>query len=266
MLTQEQWDALPAEEQVKRQAEKPSAEEDMVVIGGQKRPLKNFIAEITRKVKEDVIAETRNNNPTPPPPKQPDNTDWRRNIASRAEKEMEETGSIVPVNTILDLINQGTSYHVNQFSTANKNAQKVIKETRKELKTTYKDYSEYEDRFDEILDGIEPQNVSKEGLKIIFNSLRGEKLDELLKKERERGSKEAEEGKTIIGDVSSGSGSSSGTSSSGKLTIDQESEMSDMGFESKEDYLGRLIKYREIAKRRGAKNIPALLSEKFTFN
>ena len=266
-LTVEQWEALSTEEKEARAAEKPSSssevKDDVVIIGGKPRPLKNFVEEITRKVKEDVMAgiNTRPAEPT----RQPDNTDWRKRVAQQAEKEMEETGSIVPVNTILDLINQGTNYHLNQFSTANKTAQKVIKETRKELKSSYKDYSDYEDEFDGIVENIEPQNVSKEGLKIIFQSLRGNKLDELLGKAREAGAKGAEEEKRILGDIASGNASHS-SKPSGKLTAEQREEMTDMGFESEEDYSGRLKKYQDIAKRKSAKNTPQTLSERLVYS
>ena len=265
MLTVEEWNALSVEEKATRAEEKPQ-EEDVILIGGKPRPLKNFIEEITRKTRESVLAEINANRPVPA--KQPDanaNNDWRKQVAAAAEREMEETGSIVPVNTILNLISQGNNYQMSQINMNNKNAQKIIKEAKKELKSSYKDYVDYEDRFDELLDGIEPQNVSKEGLKIIFNSLRGERLDELVAKAKEKGTSDAEAGKRVIGDVESVGGSSSAGNKSTKLNTAQKEEMLDMGFEDEGDYLGRLNKYRDIGKRRNAKNVPNLLSEKFIF-
>lgn len=267
MLTVEEWNALSEEEKTTRQSEKPQEnQEDMILIGGKPRPLKNFVEEITRKTRESVLAEINANKPNPV--RQPDanaNNDWRKNIAAAAEREMEETGSIVPVNTILGLIAQGTNYQMSQINLNNKNAQKIIKEAKKELKTSCKDYADYEDRFDELLEDVEPQNVSKAGLKLIFNSLRGERQDELIAKAKEKGADDAEAGKKIIGDVESGGGGSSSGNKSTKLTVAQKEEMSDMGFEDEESYLGRLKKYQDIGKRRNAKNVPNLLSERLVF-
>ena len=113
------------------------------------------------------------------------------------------------------------------------------------------------------MEGIEPQNVSKEGIKIIFNSLRGKKLDEILQKEREAAKERAEKNPTVIGDLARGS-ASAGAKKTG-LTAEQKKEMSDYGFDTEEDYLGRLKKYQAVAKRNGAKNTPQLLSERLIY-
>lgn len=266
MLTQEQWDALTPEEQEKRQSEKPSpapeVKEDVVIINGVARPLKNFIAEISRKTKEDVLAEI-NAQPPKPTPAPVAQGDWQKQIATMAEREMEETGNMLPVNTILTLINQGTQHHIKNYTTTTNQANKVIKETKKELKSAYKDYGDYEDEFEEIIETIEPQNVSKDGLKIIFNSLRGKKLDDILKREREEAARKAEENPIVIGDLARGS--AGGGNKPMKLTAEQQKEMSDMGFETEEDYTGRLKKYQSVAKKNGAKNTPQLLSERLTY-
>src|SRR3990167_9785420 len=89
----------------------PEVKEDVVIIGGVARPLKNFMAEISRKTKEEVMEEIKR---TTPPPSQPvlqpvSQSDWNKQVVAMAEREMEETGSIVPVNTMLNLIAQGTT-------------------------------------------------------------------------------------------------------------------------------------------------------------
>lgn len=272
-LTQEQWDALAPEEQEKRQDEKPSAslpevKEDVVVIDGKPRPLKNFIAEMTRKVKEEVLKEVPKPDALPKPdaPK-PDapKGDFQKKVLKMAEDEMAESGSVIPINTILSLISQGTNYHITQHSQQTKASRKVIKETKKELKAQYKNFADYEDEFDEIVDTITPQNISKEGLKIVYNSLRGKNLDEILKKEREAATKKAEEDKEIIGDLSKPTEKTTLKPTTIKLSQEQMDEMKNMGFETEADYIGRLNKFREVAKRRNAKNVPNLLSERLNF-
>jgi hypothetical protein len=266
MLKQEEWDALSPEEQTARASEKPversgEQKEDMVIIDGKPRPLKNFMAELSRKTKDEVMAEI-NANKKPDPvvntQQAPDNL--LKRINEMAEEEMTRTGSLLPVGTVLNLINKGVEYQLGERSKTTKNAQKMIKDTKKELKSLFKDYSDYSDRFDEICDDIEPQNISKDGLKLIFNALRGEKTDDLVKKAKEDAQKEAEEGKVIIGEVSSGS-SGAPISKSTKLSTDQKKEALDMGFDSEEDYLGRLNKKREVFKKKGYKNVPNLMSE-----
>jgi hypothetical protein len=267
-LTVEEWGKLSEAEQTTRQAEKPQElQDDMVIVGGKPRPLRNLLEEVARKTRESVLAEinaSKKPELQPKPSVQSDNSDWRRQIASAAEREMEETGSIVPVNTMLDLIGKATGYHMSQFTTNAKNAQKIIKEAKKELRATYKDYSEYEDKFDDLLEGIEPQNVSKEGLKIIFNSLRGENLDAIVAKAREKAAEEAESGKKIVGDIDTGGGSSKSGSKT-TLTAEQQQQMKDMGFEDEASYLGRVKHYQEVAKSRNAKNVPTLLAEKLLY-
>lgn len=266
-ITQEEWGKLTPEEQETRMDEKPEetppassapeVKEDVVVIGGKERPLKNFMAEITRKVKdevtEEVLASTKKETPKPT-----NNQDYQKQILSMAEREMEETGSMLPVNTILTLISQGAGYHVKTASAANK----TVKTTKRELKKEYKDFGDYEDEFDDIVESVEPQNVSKEGLKIIFNSVRGKKTDEIINKRVEEGIKKGLEDKKILGTLDTPSTSTITPKFSGKLTPAQEEEMKDMGFETPADYMGRLKKYQEIAKRKNAKNTPILLSER----
>ncbi len=268
MLTQEQWDVLPAEEQAERQAEKPSSEsevkEDFVMINGQKRPLKNFLAENNRKMKEEILQEVNASRPAPPAPPQPEGN-WQKQIAQAAQREMEETGEIVPVNTILNLVSRASQYQFMEHSKIVKNAQKITKEVKSELKGQYKDYRDYEDEFENILDGIDPQQISKEGLRIVFNSLRGQKIDEIVKQKEEAAVKKATEERKIIGEITPSLSSSAGGKKE-KMSPAQSKEMKDMGFDTEQDYLGRLEKKRQVAKSRGSLNIPDLISESLVFS
>jgi len=268
MLTQQEWDVLSPEEQTKRQSEKPASpapevKEDVVIIDGKPRPLKNYLSEITRKVTEDVRRDLTPASPQPAVEKAT-STDFTKQILLDAEREMEETGQVVPVNTILRLISQGSQYHIREAMGSSKSAQKMVKEVRKELKSQYKDFGEYEDEFDEIVDNIEPKFVTKDGLKIVFDSLRGKRLDVIIKKKEEAATKKAEEERRIIGDTSEGTAAASKPKSV-KLTEEQAKEMKDMGFETEEDYLGRLEKKRAVAKKQGAKNVPETIAERFVF-
>jgi hypothetical protein len=274
MLTAEEWKTLSPEEQQNRSGEKPQEEikEDMVIIDGKPRPLKNFIAEITRKVKDDVSAEI-NANKSQEQKKEvpPTEQDWRKRIIASATREMEESGEIVPVQTILDIVNQGIGYHIGQYAKTNKQASKIIKDTKAEIRKDCKEkgiaYDDYSDDFENILDDIEPQNVSAYGLKIIFNSVIGKKTPELIKKVQEDASRKSEEGgrRIVGGELAEGSGKPAESGGASKLTAEQKEEMLDMGFESEVDYIGRLGKYRDIAKKKGAKNTPNLISERFIF-
>ena len=261
MLTQAEWDVLAPEEQEARQAEKPSSasegKEDVVIIDGKPRPLKNFIAEISRKVKDEVMEEVAKK-PAPTPSALP--TDWMKRIDESAEKELAETGGIMPTKTIISVIGQGIQYQIN----LKKASDKILKETKKELKATYKDFSDFEDSFDEATTDIEPQYMSKEGLKIIFKSLRGDKMDEMEKKLRKEITEEVLADKKIIGDTGS-PGKVSAPTKGIKLTPDQEKEKENMGYENSEDYLAQLEKKRQTAKSRGAKNTPQLIYEQLVF-
>ena len=181
-----------------------------------------------------------------------------------AEKEMEETGSIVPVNTILNLIAQGTTYHLGEHNKTVKNAQKTLKDVRKELKGQYKDFGDYAEEFDAIIEDIDPRQISKDGLKIVFDSVRGKRLDDILKKRDEEAAKKSDDTK-IIGEVGKASAMVSAVAKTKNLTNGQKKEMSDMGFETEEDYFGRLEKKRQIAKSKGAKNVPDTISEFLKF-
>ena len=236
--------------------------EDFVTIGGVKRPLKNFMAEISRKTKEEVMEEIRRTTPASAQPVS--QSDWNKQVVAMAEKEMEETGSIVPVNTILNLIAQGTTYHLGEHNKTLKNAQKTLKDVRKELKGQYKDFGDYADEFDAIIEDIDPRQISKDGLKIVFDSLRGKRLDDILKKRDEEAAKKPDDTK-ILGEVGRVSAMVSTGVKTKNLTSEQKKEMMDMGFETEEDYLGRLEKRRQIAKSKGTKNIPDTLSELFKF-
>jgi len=240
--------------------------EDVVIIDGKPRPLKNFMAETARKIREDVVSELEAKQPEPQsqdPQSQPAGGDWMKDLSSQAEREMEETGSLIPVKTITNLIAQGTNFHLNEFNKSNKKAQKIIKDTKRDLRSQYKNFKDYEEEFDVILEDIDPRTVSKEGITILFNSIRGKHLDDILEKQKEDSANKGKE--KVIGAIDSTPGSQPQDKGKAKLSQEQIREMTAMAFESEEDYMGRLDKVREIAKRKGAKNVPYLIAERLEF-
>lgn len=250
-------------ETVENSSSASEVKEDVVIIDGKPRPLKNFVSELQRKVKEDILKEIKPpaDEPKPVQPSQPSQpVDYRKQITAMAEREMEETGSIVPVNTILSLINQGTTYGISEYAKRTKNAQQTIKKVRKDLRDKYKDFNDYAEEFDAIVEDIDPGQISKEGLGIIFDSLRGKNIDKILEK-----TKTVAEEPKIIGEPGKPSSMVSTGPKTTKLTDSQKQEMKSMGFDLEEDYLGRLETKRRIAKQKGAKNIPELLSDLLQF-
>ena len=251
-------------EVIEKTSSSSEVKEDVVIIDGKPRPLKNFMAERERKIEQDVIDRlSRESRPVRAEPKASDQSDsknWQKEIVRAAEREMEETGSIIPVNTMLNLVGQGVRYQLQEHTKTAKNAQTVIKEVKKNLKSEYKDYSDFSDEFEDIVDTIDPNNVSKEGLKIIFNSLRGQRMDDIMKKREEAAVKKAGEDRKIVGEVTVGTSTFSSRKSE-KLNSEQLKEMDSMGFDSEEDYFGRLEKKRSVAKSKGAKNVPQTISE-----
>ena len=261
-LTTEEWIKLTPEEQEARTDEKPEetplppeVKEDVVTFAdGSTRPLKNLIGEITRKVKEEMRREAPppREEPKTPPPK----TDFIQRITTQAEDEMTRTGSTFPVNTILGLISDASRYHVSSGYSTLKKSNKVIKSTKRELKKQYKDFGDYEDEFDDKIDEADPSQITSEGLKLVFNAIRGSKMDEIITKIK---TPPKEPTKIVGPSVGTGTGAAKGKV---KLTPEQEKEMKDMGFDTEEDYLGRLHKYQDLARKKGLKVIPSLISER----
>lgn len=266
MLTQEEWDSLTPEEQGQKEAEKPvtptpGVDDDIVIIGGKPRPLQNFVSEIVRKTKEEVIREVGNRQleQIPPPRPAQSSEDYMGNVLKQAEDEMSRTGRSVPLETILGLIAQGSQYHIRNTVTSMRQAAKTVQETVKSLKGKYRDYKEYEDEFRDAVDNINSDLVSQQGLEMLFNSIRGAKLDDKLAKIEEANRKRAEKDEKIVG-PSSGSGTGAGGSKP-TLNENQKKEFISMGLDTEDEYTGLLQKRQARAKAEGWKVIPQTLSE-----
>lgn len=239
--------------------------DDVVIIGGKERPLKNFISEIQRKTEESVLQKLRGeqdnyHRPEEPKPVSYDSKDnYLSKIVQDAEDEMVRTGRTVPIETIIGLITSGSQYHVNNTVTVLKNSEKAIKTAKKSLREQHKDYKEYEDEFDTILENIDPKLVNVQSLERLFNSIRGERIGKTLIKQEEDRKKKIEKEEEIVG-PSKGSGLSKPKKET--LTSTQIEEMIDLGFDEEDDYLERLKKRQERAKIEKWKTIPQTLGEK----
>ena len=265
MLTVERWNALSDEERQERVDEMPEelkttppqvAKESVVIIDGKEIPLKNVIGEAVRKAVERTKAEILASAPLPTP--QPINLGGEeplKRVMEDAEREMAETGSTFPVKTVLRLIGEGSRYHIKETTDSIKKSTKILKETKRTLRKEYKDFGDYEDEFDEIVDNATPDQITPTGLKMVFEAIRGRKLDEKL---RDLQGKPPEE--PIIG-PSAGSGGGAGKPPKEKLTDAQKKEMAIMNFETEDAYLNVLKPRQQRAKDMGLKKIPQTIGE-----
>lgn len=250
------------QEEASKSSSASEVKEDVVIIDGKARPLKNYMAEASRKIKDDILNEVRSQQQVQQPVRQQvSDQDWTKQLQLEAEREMEETGSLVPVRTVANMATRIAQYQLGEFQKSNKNAQKTIKDSKRELKGQYKDFSKHEEELDEMLESIDPQTITKEGVIILFNSLRGRKIDDLMAAREKEILQDAEENRKVIGATGNIPGSQNSRVSE-KLTAEQIQEMNSMGFETEEDYIGRLNKIRDIAKRQGAKNVLNLISDR----
>ena len=265
-MTKEEWDSLTAEEQATRVSEKPSSvsdvKDDVVIINGKPRPLKNYHAEMSQKIKDDIMRELKPQQ-QPVQANQPNGQDYARIIQNAMEREMAETGGSIPVNTVLNLIEQATIHKVNQYHQTRRQAEDVIDETLEELEAN-KDYPEVSKKLKSAIKRLDPSNVSREAIYLIFNSLRGEMSEDIAKKRADEAVKGAEANKRILGEPSGSTGGASGGSRSVKLTEEQQQDMEDHGMEE-EAYSKALKHKQEKAKERGAKNVPKTLYERLIF-
>ena len=259
-LTWEEWNELSAEEKEERVEEKPDGTDPLVGgyyvdEAGKKRPLKNLIGEVTRKVTEDI---KRDLNAAPRPDARPNrDTDILSQIQARGEEEMVRTGRTFPIETVIDLINRGASNIATITQQSVAKANKIIKEAKRELRKKYKDFDTYEDEFDDAANDIHPTKISLEGLVFVFKSILGDHVEEREAAAEKRG-KESGSGK-IIGPAD-GSGGGKTRDDKSKLTAEQQKEATEMGL-TDEEYLITLKKRQDNAKAQGCTILPQTMSE-----
>ena len=265
MLTVAEWNALSTEDKETRKEEMPeelrkkddrsfqniAAEERRKREAAEKRATE--LEEENAAFKENLNNPYRRNNDNP--------SDQFSKISQMAEDEMVRTGRTVPVETIVKMINQGAMHIAGQMHQTQTQANSIRRKAKQNLRSKYKDFSKYEDEFDEAMDSLNPKNVSEEGLEIIFNSIRGKHSDELEKEIEERIKKKYEASNPQIVGPDAGQGTGNRSSASTKLTTAQQKEMLDMNIDSEDTYLNLLKRKQERAKVIGSKKTPQLLSE-----
>jgi hypothetical protein len=130
------------------------------------------------------------------------------------------------------------------------NARKLIKETSRDLQKRYKDdFAELRDEFESALDDAPPGGLSKDGIEMVFQSLRASYLEKKVEEIKAKSAASAPASPTIIGPTSP-SAAPVTTGGSSKMTEDQREEMDNLGL-SEEAYLRTIKQRRENAKKQG---------------
>ena len=241
--------------------------EDMVIIGGKERPLKNYEAELRRKTEEgketmrkefDAKLLSLQQQTT-----QPQQT-WYDVVQQRAEQEMALTGKTVPVQTILELAD---SLYQRNISSTLKNRETADKEIRNFKRSIKKDpdFSDIEDDFDVLVEQLRPEQINAPTLEVILNSVRGKRSQEIVRRAKEEGKQEALKETQILGGQPTET-TTVVTKPSVSLTPEQQAELVIMNQENtmewtEQEYKDALLKKQNRFKAAGAKNIPQLMSD-----
>jgi hypothetical protein len=116
-----------------------------------------------------------------------------------------------------------------------------------------------------LVDNLQPNQINTATLEVILNSVRGKRVNELVKAAEARGRQGAEKDTQILGAPveTSGGGSAPKTS----LTSDQMAELAEMNKENtmewtEAEYIQALSKKQNLFQAQGAKSKPELLKDK----
>jgi hypothetical protein len=246
-------------------AGEPAVKEDVVIIGGKERPLKNYEAELRRKAdeeKERYKQELEQKIASQQPPQQTQQS-WYDMVQQRAEQEMAMTGKAVPLQTILEVANSLYERNVSKTLTTRDSADKEVRNFKRSIKKD-PDFNDLEDDFDSLVEQLRPEQINSPTLEVILNSVRGKRVNELVKKAEEKGKEMALKDTQILGAPTETV--SSGTPPKTSLTAEQRSEIVRMNSENtmewtEQEYLNALIKKQNRFKAAGAKNIPQLMND-----
>src|SRR3990167_5656391 len=198
-LTVEEWEKLTPKEQADRAQEKPDnytpssgVKEDVVIINGQSRPLKNYEAEMRRKFDEDkaqMEAEYQEKLRSSIVNQQPAQTNWLEQVYDMAENEIATTGKTVPMQTIMQIANTLSRNNVETIFKTERQAKTAVNNFKRTVHSE-PDWSEVESRFDEYVDQLTPDRINAPTLQVIFNAVRGEKLKNAVAKAEAKGKEE----------------------------------------------------------------------------
>lgn len=256
--------ATPSDAGIPSAAGEPVVKEDMVIIGGKERPLKNFEAELRRKHDEDMEKLKKEyEQKTPPQPQQSTQQSWYDLVQQRAEQEIMITGKAVPLQTILEVANSLYEKNVSSHLKTRENADKEVRNFKRSIKKD-PDFAEIEDDFDSLVEQLKPEQINAPTLEVILNSVRGKRVNELVKKAEDKGRQEALKDTQILGQpVTTTTG---GTPPKTSLSSAQQAELDEMNRETtmewtEQQYFEALTKKQNRFKAAGAKNVPGLLNE-----
>jgi hypothetical protein len=244
----------------------PEVKESVVIIDGKERPLKNYESEIRRKIEEEYEIKSREKEEIQrsiqsQQSHQPIN--YAELFAQEGEQEMALSGKAVPVNTIMKMANAISQRNLEMTLKSKDNAEREVRSFKRSVRKE-PDFNDLEDEFDNLVDQLPADRVNSPTLEIIMNSIRGKKYNELMRKAKEDGKKEAIKDTQILGspvDVTSGTFTpKSSLTSEQKTELDRMNQSNTMPL-TEEDYKSSLIKKQNRFKQEGAKNTPTLLSD-----
>lgn len=241
--------------------------EDVVMIGGKPRPLKNYEAELRRKFdkeKEDELSALRSTYEQRQAPQQTQPVNFIDQVYAMAENEIATTGKAVPIQTIMQVANSISLRNTEYMLTSREQARRAVSSFKKSVKAE-PDWRELEDDFDELVEQLKPEQINPPTLEVIVNAVRGKKAKELLAQAKAKAKEEAEKDTTIVGGEPAQKTSGGHKPSSG-LTPEQKQEMDRMNQDTtmewtEGEYIKALKKKQERFKLDGAKNIPQLFSD-----
>lgn len=164
-------------------------------------------------------------------------------------KNLEEEYANDPVRTSIKIANMAANIHVRRTREGIAKGSRLLKGVKKDLRAKYEDFAEDEAEFDARLEDQAVEEMSEEGLKMVFHAIRGERLDAKLRKLQERKA-EAEPEKKIVGPTSGGgAGTPAAPKGQEPLTEAQQTEWRKMGDVSETGYRLLLKQKQERARK-----------------
>ena len=246
----------------------PAVKENMVIIDGKERPLKNYEAELQRKHNDELARikaeyETRYSQPTQPVQPTAPQPDYWAQVDQAAEQEIAATGKAVPMKTIASVANSIAQRNMQAFFQTKEQSEKAIRGFKRSVRET-PDWKDMEDSFDELVDQLEPHQVNAPTLEIILNSVRGKKGVDREKLAYERGKQDALKDTQILGAPEGGQ--PAGTAPKTTLTLAQKAELDEMNKDNtmgwtEEEYKKALIEKQNRFKASEARNVPVSLND-----
>jgi vacuolar-type H+-ATPase subunit I/STV1 len=246
-------------------------QEDVVVIGGKPRPLKNYEAELRRKHEEDLrkkdeewqqkIASTQT---TQTPTSQSQGNDFWARVEQMAQTEMATSGRTIPLETIAQVATSIANRNIEGVLKTRDQANNAIEEFMDEVENE-PDFKDIRKEFKSLARQLKPEQINAQTLEICLNSVRGKKAKELMAQARAKGKEDAIKDTSIIGNPTT---EQTATTKPGAVTLSSEQKVelarlqrdNDMEW-TEDDYIKTIQKKQARFKAMGAKNVPLLISD-----